>query len=81
MGKLHYDIEDLKTQIINASLIVIGIFAAILLVLIVAGTFQKGFHIETGIRIAILFTLVLLAFFRKKIPLGLKTAYLRLFPL
>jgi PAS domain S-box-containing protein len=78
MGKLHYDIEDLKTQIINASLIVIGIFAAILLVLIVAGTFQKGFHIETGIRIAILFTLVLLAFFRKKIPLGLKTVIILL---
>lgn len=78
MSKGKTDIEELKEQIINASLIMIDAFALILLVLFVFRAFQTGFRFETGVGIAILLLCFLLTFFRKKIPAVLKTAIILL---
>jgi PAS domain S-box-containing protein len=78
MSKWKTDIEELKEQVINASYIVIGAGAAILIVLSVAWAIQEGFHFETGIPIAFLSIFLVVALFRKKIPFGLKTAFLLL---
>ena len=78
MSKGRTDIEELKEQIINTSLIIIDAFALILLVLFVFRAFQTGFRFETGVGIAIFLLCFLLTFFRKKIPAVLKTAIILL---
>lgn len=78
MSKAKPDIEELKEQIINTSLILIDAFAVILLVLFVYRAFQTRFNFETGVGIAIIIVCFLITFFRKKIPSGVKTAIILL---
>jgi len=78
MEKSKLDIEELKEQITNVSLIVIGVASSLLFVFLIIRSFQKGFRAETGIQVAALFILCLLAFFRKELPFGLKTVIILL---
>jgi PAS domain S-box-containing protein len=73
MRKVKYDIEELKERIINVSLIAVGVFASILLIVNIAVAVWKGFKIETGIRTIFIVALGLLVIYRKKLPYGLKT--------
>ena len=78
MSKVKTDIEELKEQIINTSLILINAFAVILLVFFVYRAFQTGFGFETGVGIVVILLCLLIAFFRKRIPSGLKTTIILL---
>ena len=78
MSKVKTDIEELKEQIINTSLILINAFAVILLVFFVYRAFQTGFGFETGVGIAFILLCFLIAFFRNRIPSGLKTTIILL---